>query len=322
MRLQRGPWGGGNQFGLALSEFLQKKNVHISFDLRGPLDIIVLTEPRKGLKSCAYSHEDIIQYLTRKSWETLVVHRINECDERKGTKGVNDIILRANRYADHTVFISYWLKGLFEKHGFEDKEFSVIYNGADTRIFNAMGYQTWDGTGRLRMITHHWSSHYMKGFDIYSRLDELLGNGELGKKLGFTFVGNVPEGFNFRNAVHIPPRSGTALAKIIRAHHVYLTASLNEPAGMHHIEGALCGLPLLYRESGALPEYCRGFGLSFTEDNFEARLLEMIARYHELVPRMAVYPYTSQRMCESYYNLFKNLMERRREVIRRRNFCK
>ena len=34
---------------------------------------------------------------------------------------------------------------------------------------------------------------------------------------------------------------------------------------MHHIEGALCGLPVLYRLSGSLEEYNRDFGLGFND---------------------------------------------------------
>ena len=31
----------------------------------------------------------------------------------------------------------------------------------------------------------------------------------------------------------------------------------------HHMEGALCGLPILYKDSGAASEYCNDFGISF-----------------------------------------------------------
>jgi len=31
---------------------------------------------------------------------------------------------------------------------------------------------------------------------------------------------------------------------------------MNEPEEMRHIEGAMCGLPLLLRNSGALLKYC------------------------------------------------------------------
>lgn len=319
MRLQDGPWGGGNQFGRALSEFLKGKGVEVSFDLSSSPDIILLTEPRKELRSSAYTHDEIIRYLKKKRWDTLVVHRINECDERKKTKGVNRLVIQANRCADHTVFISQWLKDLFERNGLRRDQSSVIHNGADPVIFNSNGYRPWDRKGPLKLVTHHWGGHHMKGFDIYERLDNLLDSPKFRGRISFTYVGNVPQGFKFKLANQIPALYGQTLADMIRSHHVYLTASLNEPAGMHHIEGALCGLPLLYRESGALPEYCGGYGVSFTEKNFEEKLFEMMERYEDIMPKMRNYPYTSGRMCQAYYSLFLNLLDRKDEIIKSRS---
>ena len=50
---------------------------------------------------------------------------------------------------------------------------------------------------------------------------------------------------------------GKELANELRKHDIYITGSKNEPSGNHHMEGALCGLPILYVNSGALPEYCQ-----------------------------------------------------------------
>ena len=38
---------------------------------------------------------------------------------------------------------------------------------------------------------------------------------------------------------------------------------------MHHIEAVLSGLPVIYKNSGALPEYCKNFGVSFDFLEFE-----------------------------------------------------
>src|SRR3546814_3442018 len=75
------------------------------------------------------------------------------------------------------------------------------------------------------------------------------------------------------------PLDGVALADALRSQHVYVTASLNEPGSNHQNEGALCGLPVLYRESGALPEYCAGFGVAFTTETFEEGLETMLRDY-------------------------------------------
>jgi hypothetical protein len=299
-----------------LAEYLRCKGVKVSFDLRDPdLDLAVLTG---SLLSAAYSYKDIVRYLLQKNWQTIVVYRINECDERKGTTGINKRVMRANSCADHTVFISSWLRDLFWGHGMETPEYSVILNGANCRVFNAEGYNRWTGSEKLRLVTHHWGGGYMKGFDIYERLDRMLSKPTFSERLVFTYIGNLPSDFRFTNACYVPPQSGVELATSIRSHHVYLTASQNEPAGMHHIEGALCGLPLLYRESGALPEYCSGFGISFTAESFEQKLQDMLETYDYWADRMKDYPYTAERMCEQYCNLFVELLDHRDEILERR----
>ena len=114
----------------------------------------------------------------------------------------------------------------------------------------------------------------MKGADIYTMLDELMGTKRWRGRLSFTYIGNLPKTVYFKNATHIPPLDGEPLADALRGHHAYVTGSINEPGGNHQNEGALCGLPLLYRDSGCMPEYCSGFGVAFSgRDDFEAGLI-------------------------------------------------
>lgn len=135
----------------------------------------------------------------------------------------------------------------------------------------------------------------------------------------FTYVGNIPPGTVLSNTRHVPPLSGLCLAQEISSHHVYLTGSINEPAGMHHIEGALCGLPLLYRNSGALPEYCSGYGIGFDDvEEFRRALVRILEEYHHYRALMPAYTNTARRMCQSYLALFDNLMAQRATILARR----
>jgi hypothetical protein len=318
MEPRSGPWGGGNQFGQSLTDYLRRKRASVFFDLRQPdLDLIVLTGSRA---SAAYSYQDVVRYLLRRNWKAVVVYRVNECDERKGTMGVNQKLIRGNICADHTVFISSWLRDLLLGQGLETPEHSVIRNGANREVFNVQGHKRWNRSDKIRLVTHHWGAGYLKGFDIYERLDRMLSEPTFSQKLEFTYIGNLPRGFGFTNVNYVAPQSGFDLAAHIRSHHVYLTASQNEPAGMHHIEGASCGLPLLYRESGALPEYCTGFGISFTAENFEQKLKEMMSTYNHWADRMKDYPHSAERMCEGYYNLFLDLLQRRDDILKQRGW--
>ena len=82
--IKEGPWGGGNLFAKNLKFFLEK-NGHDVYDnlLVDDLDIILITEPRKTSESSAFTHIDVKRYLDYVNDKTIVVHRINECDERK-----------------------------------------------------------------------------------------------------------------------------------------------------------------------------------------------------------------------------------------------
>ena len=44
---------------------------------------------------------------------------------------------------------------------------------------------------------------------------------------------------------------------------MYITGSQNEPSGNHHIEASQLGLPVLYIESGGIPEFVKILELVF-----------------------------------------------------------
>ena len=82
-----GPWGGGNLFAINLTNYLVNKNHKVVYNLNDDdIDIILLTEPRKTSESSAFTHIDVNNYLKYENKNSIVIHRINECDERKNTK--------------------------------------------------------------------------------------------------------------------------------------------------------------------------------------------------------------------------------------------
>jgi hypothetical protein len=137
-------------------------------------------------------------------------------------------------------------------------------------------------------------------------------------RIEFTYIGNLPNGFIFRNARYVAPLDGEALANELRSHHAYVTASINEPGGNHQNEGALCGLPLLYRRSGCLPEYCDGFGVDFDENDFADQLQQLMVSYESLAEAMSGYPHTAEHACASYLALFDTLLKSRYEISKTR----
>lgn len=319
-KIHEGPWGGGNNFNLSLKTYLEHRGHTVvqSLDDRD-IDIILLTDPRFRNPNLSYVAGHVLRYLMFKNPNAIVVQRINECDARKNTRTMDARLKMANYCADHTVFIATWLRDLDVWRKSDGAGSSVILNGADTEVFNDLGYAPWNGTEPLKLVTHHWGGNRMKGFDVYEQLDALLGTPKWRGKIDFTYIGNLPQGFAFKNANHLSPMSGHELATTLRQHHAYVTASINEPAGMHHIEGALCGMPLLYRESGALPEYCSGFGEPFSgPKDFEPALSRMLDNYAHWRSCLPDYSHTAEHMAREYFDLFTTLLEHRDDIIAKR----
>ena len=140
--IKEGPWGGGNLFAINLSNFLKKEGHEVVYDLdHKDIDIILITEPRKTSESSSFTHYDVEDYLKYEKFDTIVIHRINECDERKNTNYVNKYLIYANKIADETIFVSKWLKDLYLNQGLESSTNHVVYAGADKDIFNRDGFE-------------------------------------------------------------------------------------------------------------------------------------------------------------------------------------
>jgi hypothetical protein len=316
--LQEGPWGGGNQFAQSLAAALRDHGHQVCFGLRErDIDLILLTEVRGRSPSASFHAGTVLRYLQFCNPSAVVVHRINECDERKGTRHMNRLLFRANYAADHTVFIASWLRKLNVWRS--GRPSSVVLNGGDPALFRPMENHLWDPGMPLKIVTHHWGGNRLKGADVYGKLNSLLGAEEWRERVQFTYVGNLPPLCALSHTRCLPPMSGQALADELASHHVYLTGSINEPAGMHHVEGALCGLPIIYRSSGALPEYCDGFGVKFSgPEDLPAALERMMAEFDRWRTSLEEYPHTAERMCREYIGLFEQLVSERDEIVARR----
>ena len=291
-RYHPGPWGGGNRFVATMVDALRAAGHEPTHELEPGVDVAIMIDPRPRNPQLSFTAGAVLRHLAWRDPRMLVVHRINECDERKGTTGMNRRLRRANYAADHTVFIASWLRDLdvWRREG----PHSVIHNGADPLVFHARGFVPWNGDGPLKLVTHHWGAHELKGFDAYRRIDALLDDPAWRGRVELTYIGNAPANASLANVRFLAPLDGEALAEAIRAHHGYISGSINEPGGMHHVEGAMCGLPLLFRRSGALPEYCSDFGIGFDgPDDLPAALSAFIEAYPRLVARMPSYPYSA-----------------------------
>lgn len=319
-KIHKGPYGGGNQFAALLDAFLIRTGVHVVNHLDdGDIDIILVTDPRFNSQARSFSVPEVLNYIRDVNPGALIVHRINECDERKDTRTVNKQLAAANFFADHTVYIGTWLVDLFKGQHFRfTEEYSIILHGANMDVFSFKRKRLPEN-GKIKIVTHHWSSHWMKGWDVHLFLDDLLSTDKFRDLLEFHYIGNAPRNISAKNIIFHPPASGIKLAELLHDCHLYLTASINEPAGMHHVEACQCGLPILFRNSGALPEYCDDFGKGFNgNEDIEKALDDIIANYDTYAEKMESYSNDSEKMCSDFYDLFKDMLQRRDEILMRR----
>jgi glycosyltransferase involved in cell wall biosynthesis len=309
MRPLEHPWGGGNWWLAQMVRHLRDEGFDVRFDLKRDPDVIVVVDPRVG-GNVVFGCAEIAAHRERHP-DARVLHRVNECDLRKGTDEIDALLADVNAVADQTVFISEWLRDYHAERWFDlARPHSVILNGADDAIFNPAGSEELRDGEAMRLVTHHWSNNPRKGFDVYAEVDRLIA----GRKLDgveLWVIGRWPESIDWRTARTFEPVAGPELAALLRQCLVYLTASRFEPGGMHVVEGLQCGLPLLYHEDGGgIVELGRRYGIGFRDDVAGA-IDEMRSRHSELRAPVLADPPSGDEMCRRYRAAIEELVAAR-----------
>jgi glycosyltransferase involved in cell wall biosynthesis len=254
-----GPWGGGNLFVKSMYEFFPKNGYKIidNPDKEQP-DIIFLQSPYPD-NILNFSINDAVN-IKQKNKTTKIYLRVNDCDARKGTEGVDDIWLETSKFVDKTFFVSNWMKNYFLEKGWNCKNNYVIYNGVNKDHFKP-GKKI--NNEKINIVTHHWSSNRMKGFDAYEFIDNFVAKN---KKYTFTYIGR--ELGTFKNTNVIKPLFGKDLGKELSKYDVYVSGSKFDPGPNHILESISCNLPVIVCKDG-------GGAVEFTNKNIYNNLEEL-----------------------------------------------
>lgn len=266
----RPPYGGGNQFMLALRKALQQRGVTV-------------IENRWAEAAAAYVfnsiHFDVDQFRDfgarrRPGFVHRIdgpIHLIRGFDREK-----DELAFRLNaRFAHSTVVQSAWTLERIVEMGYQPVNPVIVHNAADPDIFHRRGRIPFDPARKIRLISTSWSDNPRKGGAIYHWLDEHLD----WSRYEYTFVGRVAGAF--RHIRHVAPVDSESLADLLRQHDIYLTASQNDPCSNALIEALTCGLPALALNSGGHPELVGYGGLLFDRaEEIPDRLAELAAHYH------------------------------------------
>lgn len=300
-----GSWGGANQWTSQLSRWLTYHGWSVRYDLKKRPDMVVMTHT--GLSAgTSFGVKEVLE-LKKKHPTIPCLHRINDNDLRKESSAMNNLLAESNQVADHTVFVSAWLRDHHGARWFDkSKPHSVITPGADPRFFHPLGSHVHLPSEPLRLVTHHWSDNWKKGFDVYQEIDEWMATHS--RKMELWIIGRWPKEIQWKKARTFAPQSGEKLAALLRQCHGYVSASRYEPGAMHVAEGLQCGLPLLYHpDTGGTVEQGLRYGMEIQND-LEATLEDFTKKLPELRAKLLSNPPSGSKMAFEYHQLIQKMI--------------
>jgi len=276
-RFFRPPYGGGNQFMLALRKALHKRGLRVrENELRRGIDAYLLNS----------IHFDVDRFLHFSRRHRLnVVHRMDGPIHliRGFDRDKDELCFRLNvQFASATVLQSAWSYQRIVQMGYKPVSPVIIYNAVDPDVFHRRGRIPFDPERKIRLISTSWSDNPRKGGSIYKWIEEHLD----WDRFEYTFVGRVSE--RFGRIRHIGPVPSEQLADILRQHDIYIIASQNDPCSNALIEALACSLPALYLNDGGHPELVGYGGLAFNDVDEILPQLDMLIEHYEMFQNLIV----------------------------------
>jgi glycosyltransferase involved in cell wall biosynthesis len=247
------PYGGGNQFLLALVRELERRGLSVERN-----------RVSGGTPACLYNSFNFdFGRLRRFAREGVrMVHRV---DGPIGVyRGFDDgtdrqIVGINGQLADATVLQSRYSLDKHRELGLDLRNPVVIHNAVDPAIFHPPAATTPLSGRRVRVIASSWSDNPRKGADVLEWLDRNLDF----DAFELTFAGRTQA--RVRRIAVVGPLPSEALAALLRGHDVYLAASRDDPCSNALLEALACGLPAAFLRSGGHPELVGEGGIGFDD---------------------------------------------------------
>ena len=240
-----GPWGGGNLLVKALDRSIPKEGHEIVYSLQPNIDVILMLDPRPG--NTGISVNDILLY--KNSFpNTKILHRVNECDARKGTSDIDSLLRACSQHTDKTIFVSDWMRRYHIENGWGCNNNSVIINGVDKDHFRPNRKIE---NGKINIVTHHWSNNLLKGFDFYEMIDNFVASSA---SYTFTYIGR--DRGTFKNTNVIAPLFGKELGEELGKYDIYISGTRHDPGPNHILESLSCKIPTYtFSDGGGAVEF-------------------------------------------------------------------
>ena len=273
------PYGGGNQFMLALNSALTRLGAKVYRNRVGDeIDVHI----------CNATWFDVEKFKrASRRGNFRMIHRIDGPVSlyRGSDRGIDERVFELNaQFATATALQSAWCYRQLRQMGFDPVKPVIIKNAVDGGIFHGKGRVTFDHRRKIRLISTAWSDNPGKGGDIYKWLEGHLD----WDRFEYTFAGRSQQ--SFERIRHVPPVTSEKLAALLREHDIYITASQKDPCSNALLEAQACGLPALYLDDGGHPELTGFGGLPFRERDEIPAQLDRIGEKYEFYQSLIVVP--------------------------------
>jgi glycosyltransferase involved in cell wall biosynthesis len=297
-KINQGPYGGGNQFLKALRDYFISENVYAK-------------NPETADAILFNSHHNFKELINLKKRypEKILIHRIDGPVGliRQNDKHTDKLIYKINNIiADASIFQSEWSQKKNYELGIKKKKFeTVILNAPNPEIFNQSHKIPFNKKQKTKLIATSWSHNLIKGFETYKWLDENLDF----LKYEMTFCGNSP--YEFKNIKHIKPLPSIELAKQLKIHDIFITASQKDPCSNSLIEALHCGLPAIALNDGGHPEIIGKAGLLFEKKEEIPDLIEKIAENYTAYTQQIALTNMNE-TGKQYFNFIKKVFKQKK----------
>lgn len=289
-KYKKPPWGGGNQFLMALLQELSSRGISIGANTFGKRTKYVL------VNSHTFSAEVEKKILASTA---KIIHRI---DGPTSVYGRQDNTLDQKiqswneRHASKTIFQSQYSFSKHRELGLNFKHPKVIHNAVNSKIFFPAQRES-TPSQKVKLIAAAWSDNPKKGKATYEWLDKNLDF----SRFDFTFVGRIQT--QFKNIKIIPPVGAEKMGALLRSSDVYIFASQFDSCSNSLLEALSSGLPVVYHRSGGSPELVEKGGISFDNPEEIPRALDIIVADLEKY-RKAIKVAPLQTVADEYLNFF------------------
>lgn len=271
----RPPYGGGNQFCLALAKEFESRGLKISRGLSA-----------RRARTCLFNsyNFDKAQLVCLKRNFDRMVHRVDgPIDVYRGNdKPEVDLQIHQVNHAlaDFTVFQSEYSMRRHSEMGLDFVNPTVIHNAVDPGIFyKAKESKPLDG-GKTRLITVNWSDNANKGGAFLQQMEGLID----WKRYEWLHLGRTRS--SFKRIRTTPPVDSQSVADHLRSSHILVTASLHESCSNAVLEALACGLPVAYIKSGSNAELVGEGGAGFSTPEEAVAAVDKIDKSYDQVRSM------------------------------------